>query len=1428
MSNVYKKIYLAILFIGVLISLTLGYYTYNNNLEKKQIQFNSLTKNLIEQIKNRMATYKEILYSGTGFFEASEEVTREEWHIFINKLQLSEFFPGIQGIGYSKVLKENELEKNIQDVRAEGFPSYKIYPEGKRDLYTTIMYIEPFDQRNQRAFGYDMFSEENRRNAMSRSIETGLPTLSNKVRLVQENGKDEQSGFLLYTPLYKKGFPLETKEQRYIAIQGFVYAVFRTKNFINGAIGDSLKLINIKMYDGSEKNKDELLFDSNSEINKNYTFNKSIEVELDGHLWTFEITTKDSFLELEENIYSIVFTFFGFAITFLLALLVKRQGQIELLKDDALLNVSQGIMVTNSNREIIYTNKAFEELTGYKQEAIYGQEAKFLQGKDTDLESIKFIKENLKKSKPFECEILNYKKDGSSFWNRLSITPIFDSNNNLKRYIGIQNDITEKKILEKEMLFEKKLIENILDNTSAIIALIDMNGVMVKLNEYGRNLVGYTQKEISQEAYFWKKFVPTVKRQNVIEIIEDAKNGILIEKRQNAWISKNGEEKIFEWSNQLIKDVNGKPEYIITVGIDVTKDVLAQEEYKKYQKQLELSAQISGLAFWELNLRTNIFTLNDFCYTFLGTSVEKEGGYEVDLETYLNAFVPQENQKIIMETIHSISTKSKDYQDNFEYEMRKKDGTILQVLINLYISYDEYGKPFKAYGTKYNLTKQKEKEQLLIDAKEKAENASKAKTEFLANMSHEIRTPLNGIIGITNLLLETHLNEAQKSYLNKLIISSEALLHVINDILDYSKIEVNKIKLEHIPFELDKMLQQISNLFIYEAQKKGIELDCNIDPLIQNNLIGDPFRINQILINLVGNALKFTNSGFVHIHVKLDNIKSNTMKLNFQIKDTGIGISNEKQDKLFKKFSQVDTSNTREYGGSGLGLVISQKLARLMDGEVFVESTEGVGSTFSFTSIVEYEKKDYKFLSQDLKNKKALIINDKVEMRNDINKTLEVFSLKTEICNDIKSAQELLEEQDFDYIIVESELAGQDVIEFVKEIDFKYSNKNIKTIIIASLNNKENIINKAQISGISINRILIKPFSSSTLLDILVNNSDVKLEENENIEKINLKGKVLLVEDNEINQLVAKQNLENFGLEVFTADNGKIAIEEVKNKNFDMIFMDLQMPVMDGFESSKRIREFAPTIPIIALSAAVMDEDLQMTQEAGMNEHLAKPIDIKELKQILKKYIKTTNNQFLSPEKETIIEEFIDGVNLKELINRLNNNKKLAFEMLETFAKSKENIVDDINSIDVESEEFKSLIHTIKGVSANLALIDVYEYSNEIYSCKDRNEKEKLLPKLKDSLTDVLKEINKKVTSKTFDKKETCTYSKIDILNEIKRLNKDMSQGIFITQDKKDLIINQIKQISDEDTALELEQYLSEFDYEKTKNLLDKIIGVED
>lgn len=789
-------------------------------------------------------------------------------------------------------------------------------------------------------------------------------------------------------------------------------------------------------------------------------------------------------------------------------------------------------------------------------------------------------------------------------------------------------------------------------------------------------------------------------------------------------------------------------------------DTKSQETLKKHQKQLQLSAEISGLAFWEYNLKTNLFTFNDTYYKFLATTKDAEGGYTMGIEQYFESFIPYKQRQIVLDVIKEAFTKNKDYKASFEYEMRKRDGKIIQVLVNLYITYDEDGNPYRAYGTKYNLTKQKEKEKALkkakdqtqklldeqksllllfdkgdsvlfkwhndeswhvnyvsnsatkllgysiedftsnkiayascihkddiqtvtqevgdaikknidffvhkpyriitkdnqtkwvldytvtqkdengeilyfigyiidithskeneiklIQAKENAEKATKAKSEFLANMSHEIRTPLNGIIGLTNLVLKTQLDDIQQDYLNKSISSSNALLHVINDILDYSKIEANKVQLENIPFKLDDLFHQVSDLFSYQISQKGINFNCIIAPSVHNNLVGDQFRIIQILINLVGNAIKFTTKGFIEIHVYSQDIKDDNIKLKFEVKDSGIGISDDKINHLFKEFSQVDASNTREFGGSGLGLVISKKLSQLMGGDIRVESKKGVGSVFSFDVNLKYTKDD-NLLSKDLENKTVLLIDDNKQMRGIEAQMLESFDMNITLCHSSHNALTIIKKKNFDYIISNWEMSGMDGIELLVNMQKDYKDHSSKIFLIGSYTNKDKLLNILKSEILHIDNVLLKPFSRSSLFNLLVDNNI--LLESEEEKEITLTGRILLVEDNKTNQLVASLILENFGLEVIVADNGAIAVEKTKMDDYDLILMDLQMPVMDGFEASKKIREFNKNIPIIALSAAVMQEDIEQTIAVGMDEHLAKPIDTKELKKALLRFL---------------------------------------------------------------------------------------------------------------------------------------------------------------------------------------------------------------
>lgn len=518
----------------------------------------------------------------------------------------------------------------------------------------------------------------------------------------------------------------------------------------------------------------------------------------------------------------------------------------------------------------------------------------------------------------------------------------------------------------------------------------------------------------------------------------------------------------------------------------------------------------------------------------------------------------------------------------------------------------------------------------LEEEKIKAQRASNAKSEFLANMSHEIRTPLNGIIGLTEIVLKTKLNETQEDYLLKAKSSSNALLNVINDILDYSKIEAGKIDINIQEFKLQDLLDNVSNLFGYQIHQKKLKLIFNLQKDIPELLIGDSLRIMQILNNLVGNAVKFTHEGTISVDIKIkqkDETQKN-VRLSFCIKDTGIGISEKNINKLFTAFEQGDNSSTREYGGTGLGLLISKKITNLMDGDIWVESTLGEGTQFYFDILLQYSK-EKSIMKKDLKsleNKEILIVEDNEIEREYLLGILNSWKAKITQAKDGLEALKLIEKNRYDFIFLDWQMPRLNGIEVLHAL--KEQNHDISSIMMITAYEKSELLKIADSQNIKIAKILTKPYTPSVLLNTLIrdinkkraskeNSLDNKTEEAEKSEKTS---KILLVEDNPINQIVALEKLKTYG-EIDIANDGLEALEKAKDEKYDLIFMDLHMPNMDGFEASRKIRELNIQTPIVALSAAVMQKDKELTCEAGMNTHISKPINNEELEEVIMKYL---------------------------------------------------------------------------------------------------------------------------------------------------------------------------------------------------------------
>ena len=524
----------------------------------------------------------------------------------------------------------------------------------------------------------------------------------------------------------------------------------------------------------------------------------------------------------------------------------------------------------------------------------------------------------------------------------------------------------------------------------------------------------------------------------------------------------------------------------------------------------------------------------------------------------------------------------------------------------------------------------KQRTEELVEALETARAASDAKSQFLANMSHEVRTPLNAVVGLIQLLERTPLNPRQRDFLARITNSSRSLLRVIGDILDFSKIEAGKLTMESIPFALGQVLDDLSTIAQARAQNKEVEIIFRIEEGLPTTLLGDPLRLEQVLTNLIDNAIKFTDQGEIVLSVALERFEPGKATIRFVVRDTGIGIEQEEISRLFEEFTQADGSTTRKFGGTGLGLSICRHLAEMMHGDLTVESEVGKGSEFAMrASFGLPEAEPAPVPNRSLAGLRVLVVDDNETARSTLKNMLCSFAFEVAVA---ESAEEGIDELmgaasiglPYELVLMDWKMPGMNGIEASRRIKANPDLPAPPTIIMVTAHGREEVMMRAEAAGIE--SFLIKPVSPSMLFNTIREVAGVHPEKEETIESVpplswsRLRGThVLLVEDNQVNQFVAKELLRSEGIEVTIASHGQEAVETIAREDFDAVLMDIQMPIMGGIEATEIIRKESrnENLPIIAMTANAMAGDRETYLQAGMNDHVPKPIDAHLLFRVL-------------------------------------------------------------------------------------------------------------------------------------------------------------------------------------------------------------------
>ncbi|WP_414572557.1 PAS domain S-box protein [Nostoc sp. CCY 9925] len=1059
------------------------------------------------------------------------------------------------------------------------------------------------------------------------------------------------------------------------------------------------------------------------------------------------------------------------------------------LRERALAATNNGIIIADARlayNPVIYVNPAFERITGYSTTDVIGQNCRFLQGIDTEQPALHELRSSIKAGKSCKVILRNYRKDGMLFWNELSISPIHDENGKLSHFIGIQTDISDRKLAEAHLRHQALTFENIHDG----VIITDLTGSIIDWNPAAESMFGYTKTEVlgKTPSILHKPEVAATLSTKVLQTVN----------QQGRWsgeinfIRKDGSEGICETTVAALQDDQGQTVATIGVNHDITENKKAKEALQRQLHRTLLLEQITQ------EIRQSLDTSKIF--ETAATQIGK--AFRVDrclIHSYIRDLIPRiplvaeynilpgycsifNLEVLITNNPHAEQMMAEEsaiaspnvYVDPLlqaaeltcreiglksmlcvrtSYQGEPNGAIILHQCSHFRQWAQDEIELLEAVAAQLGIalaqahlleqeTRQREELTLknfaLERAKRQAESANLAKSEFLAMMSHEIRTPMNAVIAMTGLLLDTELTLQQQDFVETVRSSGDALLTIINDILDFSKIESGKLELEEQPFDLRACVEQAIYLLAPKAAQKDIELAYIIEPQVPTHIIGDLTRLRQVLMNLLNNAIKFTENGEVVLSVGLgtgDLTKKTSsqspvpstqspisnpqppVQIQFAIKDTGIGIAPEKIERLFQPFTQADVSMTRRYGGTGLGLVISKRLSQMMGGTLWVESQGFVGgnpgstwksqklssscscqgSTFYFTIKAQVAavagQAELSTLLVQLAGKRLLIVDDNLTNRTIVSLQAESWQMETYAAKSGKEAlAQLAQGTQFDIAILDMQMPEMDGLTLARQIRKQSGCENLPLVRLTPLGKLETSLDFGDVQFAA---SLSKPIKQSQLYDVVtrvlgnqpipasISHSHSPLVDPHLAYRSPLR--ILLAEDTVVNQKVALLMLQKMSYQADVVTNGLEVLKALEKQPYDVVLMDVHMPEMDGLEATRRICQqwevgFRPYI--IAITANAMRGDRETCLAAGMNDYISKPVQLEELAQALSK----------CPPQRIKQHRLMSG-ELQSPGNMLQEKQNQTF----------------INSVKIDVKTLKSLRNMLRGDNAAFAeLIECY------------------------------------------------------------------------------------------------------------------------